>query len=213
MSNPQDAIRDAILRHLYELHGKARSPKSAGRGIKDLVHDLKERGYKQQQVASNLDYLVQKEWVREQIDNRTFTTQSGTTQTAERRTYKISDRGIDRLESASTYKRQEIGSHVNITNVHGVTVVGEGNVVNVTFTELTRVLNNLREEILASAILDDTQKLDCVSDIDSMQSQLQKPEPNRSIVGTLWKGIESVAKVATLTEIAEKAYRLISPLL
>jgi hypothetical protein len=37
-------------------------------------------GTKQQQVGSNLDYLLPKGWAVEQITNRTFTTPAGTTQ-------------------------------------------------------------------------------------------------------------------------------------
>ena len=35
-NNIDDVIRDDILRYLYELHRKARSPRSAGKGIRDL---------------------------------------------------------------------------------------------------------------------------------------------------------------------------------
>src|SRR6266852_6651154 len=56
MSNPNDAVRDAILRHLYSVHTKARSPKSAGLKITELGKALKP--LKLQEVGSNLDYLV-----------------------------------------------------------------------------------------------------------------------------------------------------------
>src|SRR5437667_8024900 len=108
MANPNDAIRDAILRHLHGVHKKARSPKSAGLLVSELSRALKTKGYKQQEVASNLDYLVQKGWVREIVEHRSFTTKAGTTQSAERRTYKVSDSGIDRLEAASMYQRSEV---------------------------------------------------------------------------------------------------------
>jgi hypothetical protein len=86
MANPNDAIRDAVLRFLYERHRRAKSPKSAGLKIRDIQKAMRERhGYKQQDVASNLDYLIQKGWVREVIEDRTFTTKAGTTQQAERR--------------------------------------------------------------------------------------------------------------------------------
>src|SRR5271155_5300324 len=122
MSNPHDTVRDAILRHLYNVHSKARSPKSAGLKITELTKALKPQGLKLQAVASNLDYLVQKGWVREVIEKRTFTTPRGTAQQAEKRTYKISDSGIDRLEAASLYKAAPAGTHINISNIHGVTV-------------------------------------------------------------------------------------------
>ena len=96
MPNPHDIARDFILRHLYLIHERARSPKTAGLKITDLARALKPKGFKLQEVASNLDYLVQKGWVREVVETRTFTTPRGTTQQAEKRSYKISDSGIDR---------------------------------------------------------------------------------------------------------------------
>ena len=74
MANPNDAVRDAVLRHLHETHKKARSPKTAGLMISELTKGLKPKGYKQQEIASNLDYLVQKGWVREVVEQRSFTT-------------------------------------------------------------------------------------------------------------------------------------------
>lgn len=147
MANPHDTVQDEILRHLHAVHQKARSPKSAGLLMSEVSKALKTKGYKQQEVASNLDYLVQKGWVREVVEHRTFTTRAGTTQSAERRTYKISDSGIDRLEAASMYQRSEVASHVNIINIRGVTLVGNGN-VNTTFTDLSRVLTDLKQAIL-----------------------------------------------------------------
>ena|SRR5271155_1603254 len=85
MANPNDAIRDAILRHLHVVHQKSRSPKSAGLLTSELSKMLKAKGYKQQEVASNLNYLVQKGWVREVVEHRSFLTKAGTTQNAERR--------------------------------------------------------------------------------------------------------------------------------
>lgn len=211
--NPNDQIRDAILRYLYDVHSKARSPKTAGQGIRDLQAGLKPLGHKQQEVASNLDYLIQKGWVREMVTERTFTTPRGTTQSSEKRSYKISDAGIDKLESASTYERPETASHINITNIHGVTVVGEGNVVNTSFTEVATVLSDLRQALLTSDAISDEQKLDAAADIDALQSQLQKPAPKREIVAPLWKSIEAAATVGGFVELAEQAAQLLGPLI
>lgn len=213
MANPNDAIRDAILRHLHVVHQKSRSPRSAGLLTSELSKALKVKGYKQQEVASNLDYLVQKGWVREVVENRSFMTKAGTTQNAERRTYKISDSGIDRLEAASMYQRSDVASRVNITNIKGVTVVGNGNVVNTTFTDLSRVLNDLKQAILQEPTLADARKLDIAADIDSLEAQLQKPEPKKSIVQMLWSGIEKAAAVGGAIDILSRAAALIEPLL
>ena len=150
MSNPNDIIRDAILRYLYRVHKKARSPKTAAQGIRDIAKGMKQFGYKLQEMASNLDYLIQKGWVREVVEQRTFTTERGTTQNSEKRSYKISDTGIDKLEAASVYQRASNESRINITNISGVTVVGDGNVVNTNFTDLSRTLDDLKQTVFAS---------------------------------------------------------------
>ncbi|MHA2213834.1 MAG: hypothetical protein ACW992_11800, partial [Candidatus Thorarchaeota archaeon] len=163
--NPNDAIRDAIIRYLYDRHSKARGPKAVAVKISDIQKEMKKSGYKQGETNSNLDYLIQKGWVREVVSQRTFTTSKGTTQQAESRTYKISDIGIDKLEEASVYRRPVPHPNINIVNVKGVTIIGNGNVVNTELTDLSRALKELEEEIIESPDLKDEEKLDIVADI------------------------------------------------
>jgi hypothetical protein len=212
--NTDDQIRDAILRHLFAIHKEARSPTKAAIGIRDLQSALKaSHGYKQQDVASNLDYLVQKRWVTAVRIARSFTTPRGTQQNSEQVKYKISDVGLDKLQQASLFQRTPMTTGINITNVHGVTVVGDGNVVNTSFTDLSRVLNELKSEVQTNTTITDEQKLSVVADIDTLQVQLQKPEPNKSVIGMLWGGIEKVGKLAGLITVVEKARGYIQPLL
>jgi hypothetical protein len=213
MSNPHDIARDFILRHLYLIHERARSPKTAGLKITDLAQALKPKGLKLQEVASNLDYLVQKGWVREVVETRTFTTPRGTTQQAEKRSYKISDSGIDRLEAASMYQRSPITPHINISNIQGVTVVGDGNVVNTTFADLSRALSDTKQRVLAEPSISEDLKLETVSDIDSLQAQLQKLSPDKSVIRTLWSSIEKTAAVGGAIELVHKVAELIQPLI
>lgn len=169
-------------------------------------------GFKQQEVSSNLDYLLQKGWANEVVETRTFTTPRGTTQPSEKVTYKISDVGIDHLEGASLYRKPFPDSRVNITNIQGVTVVGDGNVVNTEFAEAAGALWRLREDILASD-LDDEAKLEVVADIDALQSQLQKPNPDPTVIEKLWGGIDKVVTAGGLVELASKVGELLGPLL
>lgn len=207
--------RDAILRQLYDVLQNARSPRKAGVGIRDLQRLMKSSaGYTQQEVASNLHYLIQKEWVTEIVEDRTFKTARGTTQQAERVTYVISDLGIDMLEGGATmYQRPDAASHINITNIRGVTVVGEGNVVNIRFADLSQALGELRSSILEAGELTDDDKLSVVADIDTLQVQLQKPEPDKTIVQRAWQGIQTSVTAAGFVELLDKAGNLIGPLL
>jgi hypothetical protein len=69
--------------------------------------------------------------------------------------YKISDIGINHLEAGTMFKKPETAGAVNITNIKGVTVVGDGNVVNTQLTDLSRALDDLDKAIAASKLMDE----------------------------------------------------------
>lgn len=213
-ANIDDLIRDEILRYLYELHRNARSPRSAGKGIRDLQRELKKRhGYKQQQIATNLDYLVQQNWAREDVSTRMYQSPGGTLQAAEKVTYKITHIGIDKLQHPSVFRRLEADKmNINVTNIGGVTVVGDGNVVNTQFANLSRELEQVRADFNDSS-LSDSDKLTVVSDIESLLAQLQKPEPNQTVVASLWEGIQRAAAIVGLSSALVQASHLIAPLI
>jgi hypothetical protein len=58
------------------------------------------------------------------------------------------------------FKKPESASHVNITNIQGVTIVGDGNIVNAQFTELAGAQDELDQAVSRSDNLSDEQKLD-----------------------------------------------------
>ena len=212
VANPNDEIRDKILRYLYGVHGRARGPKGVAVGIRDLQRALREHGIKQAEAISSLDYLLQKGWVKEVIETRTFTTKGGTTEHRETKRYKISDIGIDRLEGASVYRREESFSRINVTNIHGVTVIGTGNVVNAEFTDLSRTLSELEEAVAESRSISDEEKLNLVADLTTIQSQLSKTKPDRSIVRAIWSGSEKILTAAGFAELVARVSVLIAQL-
>lgn len=212
MANPNDIIRDAILRHLYELRRKARGISSVGTGIRDLWSAMKKLGYRQADVNSNLDYLLQKGWAREVIHKRTFNTPRGTAQETETKTYKISDIGIDLLQGASAFRREETFSRINVTNVSGVTVIGNGNVVNTQYTDLSRMLSELEKAVAECAKLENEQKLDVLADVSTIQSQLSKPKPNTSLIKSVWQSIEKTVTAAGFGELIYRIAQFISQL-
>jgi len=213
LANPNDTVRDAILRHLYDLHRKARGLKGVASKIRDLQSAMKKLGIAQAQVNSNLDYLLQKGWAREVVTSQTFRTPGGTIRESKTSTYKISDIGIDKLEGASAYRRDEKMGGINVTNINGVTVIGDGNVVNTEYTDLARVLDELEEAITGSPTLSNEQRLDVLADVQTLQSQLSKPKPNRSVIRAVWSGVQNVVTGAEFAELVVKATRLLGPLL
>jgi hypothetical protein len=198
---------------LYATHRSAKSPRSAGVAIRDLQAQLKPLGLKQQEVASNLDYLIQKGWAREVVEERTFVTPRGTRQPSQKVTYKISDLGIDKLEGASTYERPSTVAGINITTVRGVTVVGDGNVVNTAFADASSALTELRGLLLAAGAIGDEDRLNAVADIDSLQGQLQKPHPAVEVIRSLWASVERIATAGGFISAAERVSTALGPLL
>ena len=212
MANPNDEVRDLILRQLYAVHRKARGPKSVSIGIRDLQKSLKARGIKQQQVNSNLDYLIQKGWAVQVVEERSFTTPRGTRQSSQKISYKISDIGIDRLEAASSYRRDESYSRINVTNIAGVTVVGSGNVVNTAHTDLAGILSELERAVGESESIDEEGRLNALADLSTIQSQLSKPKPDVSIVRSAWSAIETTITASDLVELMGRAAAFIANL-
>lgn len=199
-----DFVRETILRILYRHHKNSRGIKNISVGIRELQSLLKEYNFKGAEINSNLDYLVQKGWVREVKITSQFNTNSGFQKTNEKITYKISDIGIDKLEGASLYSEIESTSRINITNIKGVTIIGDGNVVNTEMVELSSLLHNFKDLVYSSDNLDQTQKLSVSADIDSIQSQLTKPKPMIDIVKNLWSGIETIVTASEFMDLLNK---------
>ncbi len=212
--NADDEIRDKLLRFLYERHKTTKGITKIPIGIRDLQSEMKSRyGLKQNEVSSNLDYLVQVGWVREVVKERNFTTAGGMQLSQEQTKYKISDVGINHLEGATVFKRPATFNNINITNVQGVTVVGEGNIVNTSFTDLSRELDELEKGIAVSRELNDAQKLDAISDLSTIRTQIAKQNPNKEIVAKAWESLKGVATIVSLATTAHKVGGLIAGLL
>lgn len=115
----------------------------------------------------------------------------------------------DKLKGASGYRREEHFSRINVTNGRGVTVIGDGNVVNSEFTELSRALQEMERAVTESPAVFNEANLNAIADIGALQSQLAKPKPDRNIIATLWTGVEKTVTVAGFVELVLKARQLI----
>jgi hypothetical protein len=212
--NSNDDHRDKLLRFLYERWQKAKGITAIPIGIQELRREMKKwYGMKQSEVASNLDYLIQVGWVREEVKSRSFVTPGGMVLPREQTKYKISEVGINHLEAASMFKKPQAASQVNITNVQGVTVVGDGNVVNAKFTELSRVLDELDQAIANNRQLSDEQKLDAAGDLSAIRAQVAKKNPNPSVIRYAWEGLKALPVLGKAADAVAKVGNLLSGLL
>jgi hypothetical protein len=212
--NVNDDHRDKILRFLYNRHQAAKGITAIPIGIQELCKEMKSRfGMKQAEVAANLDYLVQIRWVREEVKSRSFRTSGGMELAREQTKYKISDVGINHLEAASMFKKPQAAGAVNITNVQGVTVVGDGNVVNARFTEVSSALDELDQAIGNSRQLSDEQKLDAAGDLSAIRAQVAKKNPSPSVIRGAWEGLKALPVLGSAAEAVTKVGQLLHGLL
>jgi hypothetical protein len=129
--------------------------------------------------------------------------------------YKISDIGITYFEGPSEFQRvSKSFSGINITNVQGVTVVGDQNVVvNTQYLDLYRRLSLLSEAVRGSAQLSDKEKLDYVTEIETIKDQLAKQSPDKSIIRLAWEKLKPLATVSGVMSFFKQVAELIGRLL
>lgn len=201
MSNTNDDLRRVILEYFYERNQNATSEKGK-RGshvkISDVKKELKDlHGLTQTQVMSQLNYLISSGWVSKVVEERTFQTSRGTRQPSVKDWYVISASGIDKIEgSSSEFVRQSPYSNINITAVNSAVQLGSGNVVRESFVGLANELEQFARSIV-DADFSEEEKVSIVADIETINGQLAKSEPNKDIIRTAWSAITS-SKAAML---------------
>lgn len=210
-----DEIRKAILEYLYRVHREARSLKKARVSMKELKRHFRMMGLKEQEIVRNLDYLIQSGWVIIEKEETEFKTPRGFVKKQVKPYYKISDLGINYFAGPSEFQRvSKSFSGINITNVQGVTVIGEQNVVvNTQFLDLYRRLSLLSEAVRSSTQLSDKEKLEYVAEIETIKDQLAKPSPDKNILKLAWDKLKPLATVSGIVSFFKQVAELIGGLL
>ncbi len=213
-----DQVREIILQYLYDRNRKATSRRGKSTGaavtISALRADLKaSRGLTGQQVHSNLTYLESQGWVEDRPVTKSVLTTTGGVIPSTTSYYIITAAGIDRIGGPSVFTRDRFeGIRIEATGQNIITL-GDGNQVNARFQALGESLSELREAIKKSDKIDETQKMDLVVDVDTLQTQLGRLSPSRKLISQLWEGISRAASIAGLAEAAAKVGGLIAGLL
>ena len=109
------------------------------------------------------------------------------------------------------FKKPETAASINITNVKGVTVVGDGNVVNTQLTDLSRALDEL-DKAIATSPLNDEQKLDAAGDLATTRTQIAKKNPIKEVITGAWHSLEHLATLAGVADAASHVRHLIQTL-
>ncbi|MCP9469506.1 MAG: hypothetical protein NNA31_05835 [Nitrospira sp.] len=212
---PNNEIRRIMLRYFYERNKNAtsaRGKKGSAVKISDVKKELKaSHGLTQQEVQSNLTYLISQGWVKKDTIEKSFTAPGGTVIPSSTNYYRITAAGIDKIEGPGEFTIPKFhGIKIEATGQNIITL-GDGNQINAKFDDLGAALVELRDAITRSDILE-ARKLELVADIDTIQSQLAKPNPNKSIIAAAWEAVKSAATIDGCIALVERVTRLIGGL-
>lgn len=170
-------VRRIMLRYFYARNANAtssRGKKGSAVKISDIKAELKvDNQLTQQEVQSNLTYLLSQGWVEEQEVQKQFTAKSGTLIPSTTKFYQITAAGIDKIEGEGEFTMPKFnGIKIEATG-HNIITLGDGNKINAQFSDLGKSLVELREAITRSEA-SEAEKMNLVADIDTIQSQLAK---------------------------------------
>ena len=202
-----DQIRKLMLEYFYERNKHATSSmgkKGSAIKISIIKSDLKRLyGLNSQEVQSNLTYLLSQGWIELIPLEKQFRTQQGMLIPATTKYYQITAQGIDKIEGPGEFTVPRFqGINIQATGQNIITL-GDGNQINAQFSDLGKALVELKEAIKASDI-QETDKISLVSDIDTIQSQLAKPSPSRTILKAAWETIEAGAAAHGFISLVKK---------
>ncbi len=210
---PNDEIRRIILQYYYDRNDNATSAmgkKGSAVKISGVKAELKaQHGLTQQEVMSNQTYLLSQGWVEEKSIEKQIKTKGGTIMPSVTRYYQISAAGIDKIEGPGEFTMPKFhGIKIEATGQNIITL-GDGNLINAQFSELGQALVELREAITNSDA-PEADKMSFVADIETIQSQLAKPQPSRGIVKTAWNLVKGAAIINGCSSLVEKVSGLIA---
>ena len=79
-------------------------------------------------------------------------------------------------------------------------------------TDLGQALAELREAVTKSDA-PESDKMSLVADIDTIESQLAKPQPNRGIIAAAWESVKAASAIGGCAELVQKIGGFIGGLL
>jgi hypothetical protein len=190
--------RAITLRYFYDRNRNAtstRGKKGSSVKISDVKRELKvSHGLTQQEVQSNLTYLISQGWVKEDAIEKSYTAPGGTVIPSTTHFYTITAPGIDKIEGPGEFTMPKFHDIKIEATGQNIITLGDGNQINAKFGELGQSLSELRTAITSSEAQEST-KLELVADIDTIQSQLAKAEPNRTIIKAAWEVVKGAAAI------------------
>ena len=214
--NPNDQIRQQILQYFYDRNANATSVKGKkGSAVKisDVKKELKaNHGLTQQEVQSNLTYLLSQGWIEDNPEEKQFPGKRGTLIPSKTSYYQITAAGIDKIDGPGEFTMPKFHDIKIEATGQNIITLGDGNQIDAKFGDIGTALAELRKAITDSDA-PESDKLNYVADIDTIQSQLAKASPTKAIIAGAWNAVKASASINGCTALVTKIGGLIAPIL
>ncbi|MGH7145048.1 MAG: hypothetical protein ACREJ2_13110 [Planctomycetota bacterium] len=208
-----EEVRKLLLQYFYDRNKNStssRGKKGSAVKISDVKSELKsQHQLSQQEVQSNLTYLISQGWVETQEVHKQFQAKGGTIIPSTSTFYQITAAGIDKIEGPGEYTMPKFHDIKIEATGQNIITLGDGNQINAQFSELGKGLAELRDAVTQSNA-PESNKMLLVADIETIQSQLAKPQPNKTIVGIAWEAVKTAATLNSCASVVTKVGLLIA---
>ena len=190
MALTEDEMRDKIMEYFYSMYinrtGTFRGRERGDKSVQDISkeYSIPDRAA----ISRNLEYLAKSDYITHVIEEHTSPQFPDIK--LPRHSYEISIHGINKIEGESKYMKNSYNG-INISNVGGVVILGDDNIVNQSYQELSPLLTELSDTIRNEDI-DDSVKLNTIADIETIQQQIKKSSPNKNILTAAWDSVKSI---------------------
>jgi hypothetical protein len=210
-------IRTIILQYFYDRNKvgtSMRGKKGVSAKISVVQSELKAaHALSRAEVTRAVAYLIDQGWVTTDEIHKTFTTIQGTAIPSSVLYYRITAAGVDKIEGEGEYTMAKFhGININATGQNIITL-GDNNQVDAKFECIANRLIEFKDVVRKASDVKDSDKVSIIADVDTMESQLAKPEPNPTVLRTIWAGIEKITTATSLAANVAAIAPALTPLL
>lgn len=210
-------IRRLVHHWFYDRYKKGRGERGkngVSAKISVVRKELKaQQGLSQAEIARALTYLIDQGWVKKEEEHKSFSTPRGTSIPSIVPYYRITADGIDKIEGESEYTMPKFQG-INITaSGQNIITLGDNNQIDARFAAIGNKLIEFKDAVRKAPDVKDVDKMSIISDVDTMQSQLAKAEPNRTVLRAVWAGIEKITTATSLAANVTALLPVLAPLL
>ena len=192
----KDEIRLGILRLLY--HERVKS----GTRKRYLWSKLRakirsELEFTPAETTHNLDYLIQNGLLEKETEpytgprSRSFGT--------ERELYGLSAKAIDLFEGDSMFSAKTPVQEIVVAGDQNIVQVGPNTYAYVQYQNLQSALNELLQAVILSEELSSEKKVEAIAEVKTIQAQLMKREPDKTLMNRLKEALGPLANVAGIS--------------